>query len=166
MEVISGSQVIILEGTDGTGKTTLAKEIAKAQDRQILHAAKPTHDNWPDEYVAPIAEMAHEQRLVLDRWHLGEYIWPDILGRKSLFNNHIDLIECNERLVAIGAFTLVLVRSTIDIIVELDSRGESEQDTLNAIAGQAEYLAMVRMAGLDNVVIAQLPSARRILGLK
>lgn len=164
MEAISGSQIIILEGTDGTGKTTLAKEIARQQDRLILHASKPTHDNWPDEYVEPLAEL--DQRLVLDRWHLGEYIWPDIMGRKSLFNTHLDLVECNNRLIALGAFTLVLVRSTVDIIVELSSRGESEQDTLNAMAGQSEYSIIARMPGLDNVVVAQLPTARRLLGLK
>lgn len=164
-DLIKDSQIIILEGADGTGKTTLAKELAKAQGRLIMHASAPQSETWAEEYVDSITGIIPTQSLVLDRWHLGEWVWPQFFSRESLYESHIDMQECHEKLIAIGAFTIVLVRPVLDIISELSRRGESEEAAVAAIEGQASYLSLVRSANLDRTILTTMPVARELLGL-
>ena len=82
--------LIILEGPDGAGKTTFATKLAeqlKALDPRgsvtLLHRGPPTSHPL-DEYVVPLLQYdAETQHIICDRWHLGETIYPAILGRKT-----------------------------------------------------------------------------------
>lgn len=72
--------LIMLEGLDRTGKTTLANAIAKRLGAPVIHKSAPTGD-WFIEYVAPLAGYQPGLDLVLDRWHWGEMVWPTVFGR-------------------------------------------------------------------------------------
>lgn len=114
--------ITIIEGVDGTGKTTYAKRLAYEQHSIYLHADKPTGKSWGEEYIKPIIST----NMVLDRWHLGEMVWPEIFGRKSLFDEDtFDL--CNWMLSKIGTRLIVLTRHDDDIANELLNRGEEDQ---------------------------------------
>jgi hypothetical protein len=160
---ISDSPIIIIEGSDGTGKSVLAAELAQRDGRVGLHAGPPTSDNWTDEYVNCIPPSTWP--LVLDRWHIGEFIWPQFFGRKSLFSDSSDLRQCHNWLVENGAWTIVLVRPITEIVIELSRRGESEEAAITAVEGQESYMDVVRSAHLDNTIMTTLPAARKLLGL-
>lgn len=114
--------IAIIEGVDGTGKTTYAKRLADLHKATYLHADKPTHKTWYDEYLTPI----NSQNMVLDRWHLGEIVWPQIYGRESLFDeDSFDL--CNWTLSKLGTKLIILTRHDDDIANELLNRGEEDQ---------------------------------------
>lgn len=114
--------ITIIEGVDGTGKTTYAKRLADQQNAMYLHADKPTKDTWFLEYAAPLVST----NMVLDRWHLGEMVWPKIFGRESLFDDDgFDL--CNWVLAKLGTKLIVLTRNDDDIVNELLNRGEEDQ---------------------------------------
>ena len=114
--------ITIIEGVDGTGKTTFAKKLAEEKAATYLHADKPTKKAWWQEYLDPITS----QNMVLDRWHLGELVWPKIYGRQSLFDEEsFDL--CNWTLSKIGTRLIVLTRSDDDIANELLNRGEEKE---------------------------------------
>jgi len=82
--------LIIIEGVDRTGKTSLAKRIADKIDAVVVHAGPPTKHPIEEYQTAldgysPIAGT----HLVLDRWHVGEYVWPRIFGRETTFNRAV-----------------------------------------------------------------------------
>lgn len=117
------SQMItIIEGADATGKTTMAKYLASKTNATYLHASHPTSSNYIDEYIKPINSL----NMVLDRWHIGEVIWPTIYNRESLFTEE-DFDLCNWELATLGVNLIVLVRHEDKIVDELLRRGEEKE---------------------------------------
>lgn len=68
---------IILEGCDGTGKTTLAKLLAEKYKLDICHCTQ--HDPKDYEFYK---QTARKDNVIWDRHTIGELIYPDIFGRK------------------------------------------------------------------------------------
>ena len=114
--------ITIIEGSDGTGKTSFARKLADQRNADYLHASHPTSANWVEEYIRPI----RSNNLVLDRWHVGEIVWPFIYGRSSLFDER-EFDQCNWELAKLGAQLIVLTRSEDAIADELLSRGEEKE---------------------------------------
>lgn len=76
--------LIVIEGCDRTGKTSFARAIAEVTGAAVRHAGKP--DAHPLElYEASL--MSYDPRvsddLVLDRFHIGEHVWPAIFKRPT-----------------------------------------------------------------------------------
>lgn len=67
--------VIVLEGSDGTGKTTLASTLSVQGGFAIEHSGPP-EKNSIDYYMDRI--RAHGVSTVLDRWHGGSYIYGSV----------------------------------------------------------------------------------------
>lgn len=68
---------IILEGCDGTGKTTLAKILAERYKLDICHCTQRDAADY-DFY----SQTLRKEDVIWDRHTLGELIYPDIFGRK------------------------------------------------------------------------------------
>lgn len=68
--------VIWIEGTDNTGKTTLAKALAEAFNLDYTHCAKPKTDNPFEEYSLMIDSIRKDS--VFDRGYLGEFVYSQL----------------------------------------------------------------------------------------
>lgn len=68
---------IILEGCDGTGKTTLAKVLADRYSLDICHCTS----NDPADFDF-YKQTARKENVVWDRHTIGELIYPTIFNRK------------------------------------------------------------------------------------
>src|SRR5690348_14510865 len=91
--------LIILEGPDGAGKTTLANEIIRFFTGLSLHRHEPIEllhkgpciSHPLDEYELPLINYRPgAKHIVCDRWHLGEAIYPAILKRNTKWDVAID----------------------------------------------------------------------------
>lgn len=78
------NKLLILEGLHGTGKSTLAASLATESRTATFHAGPPVSTDPFFEYLRPIVFL-EGWNVVCDRWHLGEFVWPAIFGRPSLF---------------------------------------------------------------------------------
>lgn len=85
--------LIIVEGPDGTGKSTLVEELRlKMKFRggiSVLKADRPRKHPL-DEYVTPLLDLEREvgritngMNVICDRWHLGELVYPTVLDRPT-----------------------------------------------------------------------------------
>lgn len=101
--------LIILEGPDGAGKSTLAREIESEIGAMVLHRGPPT-EHPLDEYETPLFPYRPREdiHIVCDRWHVGEWVYPRVLGRKSQADKamwrHLELF-----LAARGALIIYLM---------------------------------------------------------
>lgn len=135
--------IVALEGTDGVGKTTLAHRLVELTDATYIHSGPPSSDSWFVEYVRPLLDC--DGPMVLDRWHLGEIVWPLLWERKSLFSDLDEFKHCCEMLGNLGVLLAVVVRDEDGIIRTLAERGEEEtiDDTLEA---QCFYIRLADLA--------------------
>lgn len=123
--------LIIVEGPDGTGKSTLVSQIADKFNEynvKIMHAGPPTGHPL-DEYVVPLVDYqvrhaySFREFVICDRWHLGELVYPTVLDRPSLMDiNTFTYIEMF--LAARGAMIVHMTDTTAYLESVLRGRGD------------------------------------------
>lgn len=91
-------RIVLLEGSDCTGKTTLARDLAKELNFEYVHEGKPPYDGYKyylDRVQQIKKQLTKVNGIVLDRFHLGEYVNPIVLkdGRIPLSKIQIETIE-------------------------------------------------------------------------
>jgi len=99
---------IILEGPDGTGKTTLARQLAEKLGLKYQHEKIPL--DGLKYYVNLVSNM--EDNIVYDRCYLGEAIYPSVFQdtfRRDLTRGEVHMLEM--ALVAKGAILIKCLTS-------------------------------------------------------
>lgn len=152
--------LIIIEGTDGAGKSTLVRELITMIETlftgdtvQVMHAGPPK--NHPlKEYEEPLFTYRPNQRhhIICDRWHIGEWIYPSILNRRTYADHatwrHIDMF-----LASRGA-VIVHVDPSNDIITSrLTARGDDVVTVDQAIHAAQMYRKLLWMSDAIQVPI-------------
>lgn len=110
--------LIIIEGVDRTGKSTLAQKLvdrfSEAGDRhvQLLHFGPPQQGAL-SEYLQPLLDYdPRVDDVVCDRFHLGELVWPHFFDRPPrITTSERGLIE-----LFLHSRGAVLVHCTRDIL--------------------------------------------------
>lgn len=118
---------VILEGCDGTGKTTLAKLLAERYGLDICHCTQ--HD--PADYNFYLHTMRKEN-IVWDRHTLGELIYPNVFGRTP----KLCVAEARELMIIAQQLGVKIFILTADIEViksRLINRGSEDDRILNKI---------------------------------
>lgn len=78
--------IIIVEGVDGSGKTTLISLIEKAIPKHFqkhFHHCGPLTGTVEQEYYDPLTRVRFDTFFVGDRWHVGEMIYGPIYRGES-----------------------------------------------------------------------------------
>jgi hypothetical protein len=125
--------LIVIEGPDLTGKTTLARRIAEMIDGTIRHSGPPTRHPI-EEYQTALDgyDPRGDQHLILDRWHVGEHVWPKVFGRKTEFDlavaRHVDMfMESRGALVVYADRNKDLLKQELEGSNEPVSPGQVDQ---------------------------------------
>lgn len=88
--------LILLEGCDGAGKTTLATELVETLGADLLHKGPMTADAIT-EYEDPLEDYLPltNRHVICDRWHVGELVYGPLLRGESRVSpaefRHIDM---------------------------------------------------------------------------
>lgn len=110
--------IIVIEGTDGAGKTTLAENLVAKMwtlgvETEVIHAGPPESGlSVFEQYALPLLERREKitrrnYLLILDRWHLGELIYGPILrGKCALEPEQFTYLEL--LLESLGAVKIVV----------------------------------------------------------
>jgi len=146
-------QHLIIEGADGTGKSTLAKRF-ESVGFHYIHADKPTTSSWTKEYVEPVHALSKvKKHIVMDRWHIGEIVWPTLFNRRSIFASMNDYDACCEMLYDAGCLAIIVVRSANGIESELLKRGEHKQVDLVIKSQQLFVDVALKTWAMDTLII-------------
>jgi hypothetical protein len=121
--------LIIVEGPDGSGKSTFVERLTEAVYRgehvNVLHA-RPPKDHPLDEYETPLLgyRPGRATHVICDRWHWGESIYPQVLGRPTQYDlavrRHVELF-----LLSRGAVVVHLTTPWTQAAARVTQRGDN-----------------------------------------
>lgn len=80
--------IIILEGPDGSGKTTLARRLQEDFDLEYHHEGPPPDDENTLHYYGRVLDSYYGRRVVIDRFALGETVYGPILRSTNGLGPH------------------------------------------------------------------------------
>lgn len=111
--------LIVLEGCDGSGKTTLANVLATILDAEIIHCTTKTPNTfcWFDQII----EASKTRNIIADRFCYGQFVYQKPEERQL---SNSDLYELEVHMVAAGAKVIFVDANTATIMNRLKSRGE------------------------------------------
>lgn len=124
---------VILEGLDAAGKTTLAEKLRDKFGMSILHSTAKTRN---DLYYH-IDLLDYRTNTVFDRFHVGEWVYPQVYGRPAkLTEEEFSIIE--KRIIDNNDMFIIFITSDMKIINKrLIERGEN--DYLKEMAAQNKW---------------------------
>lgn len=119
--------LVIIEGPDCAGKTTLADNMRRFTAAKILHRGPPEDDPFV-EYTAELEDYRPEglgKNVVCDRWHWGEMVYGPLLRGESKLSWD-DFRKVEDFLLKRGAVVAFLW----DMPSELEKRMKERGDDL------------------------------------
>lgn len=111
--------LIVLEGCDGCGKTTLAEFLSTVLDAEIIHATRETPNDMA--WFSSIMDEAKYKNIIMDRAFWGQFVY------QKPHERHLTLAELGyleDRLVADGGKLIYVYAPERIINRRLNKRSE------------------------------------------
>lgn len=112
--------LIILEGCDGAGKSTVAKKLADILNAEIIHCSM--FSNNDKEFFEKIIDASCNRNIIADRFMYGQFVYQAKEERKLQFT---DLYDLETKLLQSGATVVNVVAGKYEIKDRLSLRGET-----------------------------------------
>lgn len=111
--------LIILEGADGVGKSTIAKRLARILNAKIVHCTKDTPNDLA--YFRSILYASEDQHIIADRFCYGQFVYQPEEERKL---TREELYRLESDMLGLGAKVVYVTASPNTIQARLDKRSE------------------------------------------
>lgn len=116
--------IIIIEGPDGAGKTTLANQLSRQTKYDIVHRSQPKTDDekkhMMSEYVAVIKSS---KNIILDRCWYSEMVYGPIMRDASVIS-YPEMYELEKLLAKAGAIVIYATAPKAALWQRCQKRGE------------------------------------------
>ena len=139
-------KVIILEGCDKTGKSTLAKELSEKTGYKILHLGVPK-GNW-FEYLSELINANKKDGIIFDRFHWGDYVYAGITTDKKFLSPE-QFVEIETKLAELRALVIYCHDGEKAITERFKADGEKLIAPENIAVILHKYMELLRSSGLN-----------------
>lgn len=130
--------LIVLEGIDGVGKTTLANLLSKTYDAGIIHATRETPNDWA--WFNELMDLAKDRNIIMDRSFWGQFVYQEPDERKLSWEQ---LHELEHRLDQEDGKLIYVTANTSDIIERLNGRAETLSRPLDLLKERYEAVILL-----------------------
>lgn len=111
--------LVVLEGCDGTGKSTMAKRIASVLNAEIIHCSTKTPNDY--DFFHNIIEASKTNNIVADRFFYGQFVYQK---HKDRHLTHNDLVDLETEVLGANGKIIIVEASEQDIASRLSARDE------------------------------------------
>ena len=134
--------LIVLEGCDGSGKTTIAKHIQSIMpDAEIIHCTRQTPNNF--DFFSGIIEVSKSRNIIADRFCYGQFVYQPPSQRKLTFEQLFDL---EIAMMGAGAKVIHVTAPVEELEDRLILRGEHTDPSVGEIC--TRYLGLFENVSL------------------
>lgn len=147
---------IILEGPDGSGKTTIANALINKYGFKYHHSTSKTQNDLSYH----IDLLLSSTPTVYDRFNIGEHIFPTLFGRESKMNM-FSLVAIIRTIQTTNCVMVILYSSDVSILKKrLKIRGEDSKTLklIDSINYMFQMFATSLLRGYDNVLAIDIAS--------
>ena len=130
--------MIVLEGIDGVGKTTLANLLSKTYDAGIIHATRETPNDWA--WFNELMDLAKDRNIIMDRSFWGQFVYQEPDERKLSWEQ---LHELEHRLDQEDGKLIYVTANPSDIIERLKGRAETLSRPLDLLKERYEAVILL-----------------------
>lgn len=158
--------IIILEGIDGGGKSTLATHLKELSPwpATIKVGQIPTSATVFETLIAPLFDVGEDELLITDRWHLSELIYGPLYRNVSLIDIET-LGEIETVLKSLNAMRVVLSPPVDEVASRLKARGEDFLKPEHQHLVHAAYSGLANELGYAQLATNDRMAAMTMLGL-
>lgn len=97
--------LIVLEGCDGVGKSTIARSLAKVLNARIVHCTTTTPNDY--KFFKEIIDISKTENIIADRFCYGQFVYQAPVERKlswsQLTQLELDMIGAGAKVVHVKA---------------------------------------------------------------
>ena len=130
--------LIVLEGIDGVGKTTLANLLSKVYNADIIHATRETPNDWA--WFNELMDLAKDRNIIMDRSFWGQFVYQEPDERKLSWEQ---LHELEHRLYQEDGKLIYVTANTSDILERLRGRAETLSRPLDLLKERYEAVILL-----------------------
>ena len=128
--------LIVLEGCDGTGKTSIAKLIqAVMLDAEIIHCTAETPNDF--KFFSKLIDIGQYRNIILDRGMYGQFVYQSPEDRK-LSHKQLRALELN--MIRTGAKVVHVTAMKQTVEDRLNSRSEVPMHTVSVLLSRFDDL--------------------------
>lgn len=125
--------LVVLEGCDGTGKSTLAEFLAKVMNAEVIHCTSSTPNDYG--FFWGIIEASRQRNIIADRFCYGQFVYQKKedrnLKKSSLYSLELSMLDAGAK--------VILVTAPQDVVeARLAARGETTHLPVKELLGRFE----------------------------
>ena len=128
--------IIITEGPDGAGKTTLAEQISRQTKYPIIHRTKPKNEEEKKRMMGEYLQTIRSgKNMIFDRCWYSEMAYGPVMRDSSVIS-YPQMYELEEQLAKTGALIIYATGPKAALWQRCQKRGEeyiTSRDNFNAI---------------------------------
>ena len=140
--------LIILEGCDGVGKTTLAKQLSKLLDAKIIHCSSTTPNTY--EYFVSIIKAAETTNIIADRFCYGQFVYQNEYDR-PMGNNGPSLDELHRLEICMAKYPVKIIHVKADPEVVKERLALRKETVINNLTVDDVIAGFEAIKGLSSL---------------
>lgn len=160
--------LILLEGLDRTGKSSLAKHF-ESQGYEIIHLSAPSKKYIQPGYTGPsylddmmeLLQQASTKDIVLDRTHYGELIWPIVYTRDPMLSDE-DIQILIEMEDAVGCRRILMHDPDLEAHWQRCVDNKEPLNRAQFLRARTLYERMAKTYGFEKMVLTDVPGFKDV----
>ena len=132
--------IFVLEGCDGAGKTTMAKQLSKVFDIPIIHSTAETKNDYM--YHLELLQKHKETGAVFDRFCYGDFVYAPLFNREPKMSK-AELDRLEKVMINMNVMVIYVTANVPELQMRLKVRGDETDELVGMVPEIKNHYSIV-----------------------